>query len=186
MLLPIEINLRSILGTLLIGLLVAVVSMSFRGRTCGCNKTQRVRGDFNSISSALKMYRANNGQLPSTSVGLKALLEKPAGLPATAQWTRLMDDIPLDPWGSPYRYLRDDDDENGFRLFSAGPDKESYSRGNDPDDIASWEPSRPVPETPPEPSKGAVASLIAAVFLSGGLAGIFLRSRPERLFVFAN
>ncbi len=65
---------------------------------------QRVKGDFNSLGSVLKMYKINNGFYPSTAQGLKALVTRPGGTPAPKSWTALADKVPLDPWGQEYTY----------------------------------------------------------------------------------
>ena len=86
-------------------------------------KVQRVDSDFNSITSALKMYKVNNGTYPTQAQGIKALVDMPGGSPAPRRWTRLMDKVPLDPWGNEYGYLfpgRKDPTE--FEIISKGAD----------------------------------------------------------------
>jgi general secretion pathway protein G len=65
---------------------------------------QRVKGDFNSLGSVLKMYKINNGFYPSTAQGLKALVNRPGGSPVPKSWTALADSVPRDPWGEEYIY----------------------------------------------------------------------------------
>lgn len=65
---------------------------------------QRVKGDFNSLGSVLKMYKINNGFYPSTAQGLKALVSRPGGAPVPKSWTQLADSVPIDPWGNEYMY----------------------------------------------------------------------------------
>ncbi|MEN9990732.1 MAG: type secretion system major pseudopilin GspG [Verrucomicrobiota bacterium] len=65
---------------------------------------QRVKGDFNSLGSVLKMYKINNGFYPSTAQGLNALVTRPSGSPAPKSWTALADRVPVDPWGLEYVY----------------------------------------------------------------------------------
>lgn len=65
---------------------------------------QRVKGDFNSLSSVLKMYKINNGFYPSTAQGLNALVSRPSGAPQPKSWTALADRVPTDPWGLEYVY----------------------------------------------------------------------------------
>lgn len=65
---------------------------------------QRVKGDFNSLGSVLKMYKINNGFYPSTAQGLKALVTRPGGSPVPKSWTALADSVPRDPWGEEYIY----------------------------------------------------------------------------------
>ena len=73
--------------------------------------------DIQQICSALKMYRLLTGQCPTTTQGLKALMQNPG----VTNWQAFLDPkIPLDPWGTPYRYTTT---TNGFEIRSAGPDK---------------------------------------------------------------
>lgn len=65
---------------------------------------QRVKGDFNSLGSVLKMYKINNGFYPTTAQGLKALVSRPGGSPVPKSWTALADRVPMDPWGQEYSY----------------------------------------------------------------------------------
>jgi general secretion pathway protein G len=163
---------------------IAVVDLWPKGD--GGSKYQRVRGDFSGITSSLKMYQIQNGSLPSSFDGLEALVNKPARFPAGVQWSRLMDAVPLDPWGNAYMYVREDSLKDGFGLYSLGQDGRSLSHGNDADDIVSWEPAKVLPPLKALYGGAMLALTGAATFMFGGLAGIYLSSRPERLFVFSN
>ncbi|TAE92089.1 MAG: type II secretion system protein GspG [Verrucomicrobia bacterium] len=97
---------------------------------------QRVKGDFNSLGSVLKMYKINNGFYPSTSQGLNALVTRPSGSPAPKSWTALADRVPLDPWGLEYVYR--------FPGSKVATEFELITRGKDgqlgtSDDISSQE-----------------------------------------------
>jgi general secretion pathway protein G len=100
---------------------------------CGCDcmsggtSLQRVKGDMNSISSVVKVYKINSGHFPSTAQGLRALVARPTGDPEPMSWTQLTDRIPLDPWGQEYRYecIQATDGEgqkDQFRIISTGKD----------------------------------------------------------------
>jgi general secretion pathway protein G len=86
-------------------------------------KTQRVEQDFIAVGNALKAYKLTAGSYPSTSQGLKALVEKPGGQPQSDRWTQVMKKLPTDPWGNEYGYLfpgRKDPSE--FEIISKGKD----------------------------------------------------------------
>lgn len=84
---------------------------------------QRVKGDFNSLGSVLKMYKINNGFYPSTAQGLKALVTRPGGTPVPKSWTALADSVPLDPWGQEYTYkFPGSKVATEFELISKGKD----------------------------------------------------------------
>lgn len=86
-------------------------------------KLQRVKGDFQSISSALRMYKINAGAYPTTGQGLQALVEKPTSTPVPKAWTQLSRAVPEDPWGQPYGYkFPGTKDPSEFELISKGKD----------------------------------------------------------------
>jgi len=94
--------------------------------------------DFPRLVAALEMYRNITGDLPTQSQGFQALVERPVDLLPDKKWQKLMTDLPLDPWGHPYLYLRNDRYSGGFGIYSMGKDGISCSAGNDEDDLASW------------------------------------------------
>lgn len=96
-------------------------AVTMMGKITNGAKLKRVDGDFNAITSALKMYQVTNGSYPTQQQGLKALVDSPS--PPPKRWTRLMDQVPLDPWGHEYGYLfpgRKDPTE--FEIISKGED----------------------------------------------------------------
>ncbi len=62
--------------------------------------------DIKSISAALKMYRLDNGDYPTTTQGLRALVEKPTTPPLPGGYPPdgYLPQMPQDPWGNPYVY----------------------------------------------------------------------------------
>lgn len=97
-------------------------------------KLQRVEGDFNALGSALRTYKINAGQYPSTQQGLRALVTRPSGSPQPRRWASLMDSVPLDPWGQEYLYrFPGRKVATEFELISKGIDGQE----NTSDDISS-------------------------------------------------
>ncbi len=87
-------------------------------------KEQRVDADFQAISTQLKTYEMMNYFLPTTDQGLEALVERPTVEPAPRKWRRLLEAVPLDPWGNPYRYRNPGKvNPNSFDLYSFGADR---------------------------------------------------------------
>lgn len=78
--------------------------------------------DIKSISAALKMYRLDNGDYPTTQQGLKALVERPSTPPVPSSWAPggYLSDMPVDPWGNPYAYSSAGN--GSFELKSLGKD----------------------------------------------------------------
>jgi general secretion pathway protein G len=77
-----------------------------------------------------------NGFLPTTEQGLQALVTRPATDPKPTQWHQMLEQVPLDPWQTPYVYENPGKhNPNSFDLYSAGPDRKP---GTD-DDIGNWD-----------------------------------------------
>ena len=97
-------------------------------------KLQRVSADFNAIGSALKTYKINAGNYPTTSQGLQALVSKPTSTPVPKRWTSVLKKLPQDPWMQDYGYkFPGTKDASEFEIISKGKDG---IEGSD-DDISS-------------------------------------------------
>jgi general secretion pathway protein G len=98
-------------------------------------KYARVDADIQNIITQIQLYETQNGSMPSTEQGLKALVERPGGDPPPRRWRQLMPEVPLDPWGVEYQ-LRNPGSKSkvGFDLFSSGKDRKP---GTD-DDLGNW------------------------------------------------
>lgn len=117
----------------IIGLIIGG-AISVMGKVGDGAAIQRVKGDFSSLGSVLKMYKINNGFYPSTAQGLKALVTRPGGTPVPKSWTALADKVPLDPWGQEYEYkFPGSKIPSEFELKTKGKDMQS---GTD-DDMSS-------------------------------------------------
>ncbi|WP_279330659.1 type II secretion system major pseudopilin GspG [Sphingomonas oleivorans] len=90
--------------------------------------------DLRTISAALKMYRLDNGDYPTTEQGLAALSEKPTTGPIPSNWSAegYLAQVPVDPWGRPYVYSSPGK-EGGFDLLSYGKDGKPGGEGLDAD-----------------------------------------------------
>ncbi|RZJ75945.1 MAG: type II secretion system protein GspG, partial [Brevundimonas sp.] len=79
--------------------------------------------DMKTVTSALKMYRLDNGDYPTTEQGLAALSIKPTAGPEAANWQEggYLERAPKDPWGRPYIY-KSPGREGAFELLSYGKD----------------------------------------------------------------
>ncbi len=88
--------------------------------------------DLRTISAALKMYRLDNGDYPTTGQGLPALVEQPTSGPQPINWSPsgYLGQLPQDPWGRDYNYRS----EGGrFELVSLGKDGAVGGDGVDAD-----------------------------------------------------
>ncbi|MCX8493066.1 MAG: type II secretion system major pseudopilin GspG [Chthoniobacterales bacterium] len=85
-------------------------------------KEQRVQSDIQAISMQLRTYEMLNYRKPSTEQGLKALVQMPSSDPKPQHWKKLMESVPLDPWGNQYVYINPGKFKtDGFDLYSFGP-----------------------------------------------------------------
>ena len=86
-------------------------------------KLAPIKGDFQSISSALRAYKTIAGHYPSTEQGLQALVDHPTVPPFPEDWVKIAERVPTDPWRNEYRYrCFPDGSPQPFELISNGPD----------------------------------------------------------------
>ncbi|MHA6720821.1 type II secretion system major pseudopilin GspG [Sphingomonas sp. RS6] len=90
------------------------------------------KGNIASIEGALKMYRLDNGDYPTTGQGLNALVEKPTIPPVPSNWAQggYLSAPPLDAWGKPYEYKSEG---GSFTIRSLGKDGKPGGEGVDAD-----------------------------------------------------
>ena len=78
------------------------------------------KAQMSTISTALELFKLDNGYLPAGTNGLNDLVLKPNGV---TNWHQYMESVPTDPWGHPYSYKYSG--KNSFpeyKIVSAGPD----------------------------------------------------------------
>jgi general secretion pathway protein G len=101
-------------------------------------KETRVQGDINAIATQLQLYEARNSRMPTTDQGIEALVSKPTKEPLPERWTALLEELPKDPWGQPYKYRYPaQKSKKPYDLYTAGKDGID---GNE-DDIGNWKPT---------------------------------------------
>ena len=92
------------------------------------------RTDIASLEVALDAFEIDISRYPTTSEGLKALIEKPSNADAWKQ-PYIKRGVPKDPWGNEYVYKQPGQyNEYGYDLSSAGPDEQMGGE----DDIKNW------------------------------------------------
>ncbi|MBU1086233.1 MAG: type II secretion system major pseudopilin GspG [Candidatus Omnitrophica bacterium] len=120
------------LVVIIISALAAMVLPRLAGRSEQA-RTAAANADINAnIATALKLYELDNGQFPSTSEGLQALLTKPA---TANTWNGpYLEKEPIDPWGRKYEYKSPGQNRpQDYDLFSLGRDAQPSE-----DDINNW------------------------------------------------
>lgn len=96
----------------------------------------KAKQDLTAISSALNLYKLDNFRYPTTDQGLEALVKKPTHPPIPPHWKPYLQQLPMDPWGHPYRYLSPGR-YGPFDVWSLGADGEPGGEGMDAD-IGNW------------------------------------------------
>jgi general secretion pathway protein G len=110
-------------------------------RNVGDAKTSAIRSQIEIFGLALDTYRLDNDYYPSTTQGLEALRQVPAGEPEARNWRGpyLKKAVPLDPYGRPYIYKSPGEvNRDSYDLLSLGRDGQSGGAGED-EDVNSWE-----------------------------------------------
>jgi general secretion pathway protein G len=102
----------------------------------GSSRIKAAKVQIQSISTALELYKVDTGRYPSTSEGLKALVEAPPGAQAWNGPYLAKKDVPSDPWGRPYLY-RSPGEHGAFDVESLGADNQPGGVGEN-EDVGSW------------------------------------------------
>nr|HID59254.1 type II secretion system protein GspG [Desulfobacterales bacterium] len=99
-------------------------------------RQMKAMAQIQSIETALKLYRLDNGQYPSTEQGLQALVEPPTVGRLPRHWRRggylEKGRVPKDPWGNDYVYLCPGL-HGEYDLMTYGADGEPGGEGEDRD-----------------------------------------------------
>lgn len=132
---------RRIAGFTLIELMVVLVILGLLGGLVGprlfgnvdTSKIKTADAQIKMIRSALHAYRLEVGNYPTTAEGLSVLNTPPQQASTLWNGPYLEDDLPLDPWQTPYRYESPAKNNQGFVLYSLGADKNVGGEGIDAD-----------------------------------------------------
>jgi len=91
---------------MILGILATVVVVNVMGRPDEA-RIAKAKQDVRALSTALRLYKLDNFNYPSTEQGLEALVEKPTGQPEAPNWKAggYIETLPKDPWGRDYIYL---------------------------------------------------------------------------------
>ena len=119
---------------IILGILAAIVAPNVIGRV-GDAQITAAKSDIRGIENALKLYRLDNFNYPSSEQGLQALITRPAD-PNIRNWKQYLERLPQDPWGNPYLYLNPGN--NGeIDIYTLGRDGRPGGEGED-SDIGNW------------------------------------------------
>jgi general secretion pathway protein G len=123
---------------IILGILVGLIVPRFMEKPEKA-RVVKAKMQIESISAALKEYKLDNGDYPTTEQGLEALAEKPSigKIPKKYPEKGYLPKIPKDPWGNDYVYTSPGE-HGDFDLISYGADGEEGGEGKDAD-VQSWE-----------------------------------------------
>jgi general secretion pathway protein G len=124
----------------ILGILAGLIIPRIMGRPEEA-KQLKAKMQIESIETALKLYKLDNGIYPDTEQGLQALVEKPDAGTLPKKWRTggylEKGKVPKDPWGNNFIYLSPGA-HGDYDLISYGAD--GVQGGEDKNkDIESWE-----------------------------------------------
>jgi general secretion pathway protein G len=118
----------------IIGLLAGIVAPQYFAQI-GKSNSKVAKAQIESFGQALDQYRLDVGHYPTTEQGLASLRKLPQ---QETRWQGpyLKRDIPPDPWGHPYVYVRPGT-HGDYDLISLGADGQPGGEG-EATDVTSW------------------------------------------------
>jgi general secretion pathway protein G len=124
----------------ILGILAGLIVPRIMGRPDEARQA-KARIQIESMETALKLYKLDNGSYPTTEQGLQALVEAPEVGELAQSWREggylEKGKIPKDPWNNEYIYLSPGT-QGDFDLISYGADGELGGEGKNKD-IANWD-----------------------------------------------
>lgn len=124
----------------ILGILAGMIMPKLIGRTDDA-KIVKAKVDMAALDTALKLYKLDNGEYPTTEQGLRALIEPPEKEGGSENWKKggylEKQALPKDPWGRDFIYLSPGA-HGDYDIISYGAD--GVPGGEDKNkDIKSWE-----------------------------------------------
>lgn len=115
---------------LIIGLLTGIVAPRFLSQI-GRSERTAAKAQIDAFDKALEAFRIDMGRYPSETEGLRVLVQ-PVSDP---RWRGpyLKNDVPQDPWGSPYEYHCPSTRGKDYDVISLGRDRLPGGSGDDAD-----------------------------------------------------
>lgn len=124
----------------ILGILAGLIIPRIMGRPDEA-RAAKARIQIESLETALKLYKLDNGTYPTTDQGLLSLVEAPGGGQLAKNWRQggylEKGKVPKDPWDRDFVYVSPGV-HGDYDLSSTGADGEPGGEGKDKD-INSWE-----------------------------------------------
>ena len=101
----------------------------------------RAIADIEGLGTALDLFKADNGDYPTTEQGLQALREAPSGLRNwNGPYLKGQSGVPKDRWGNEYLYLQPGvRNPDAYDLWTRGQDGQDGGEGPNAD-VGNWTP----------------------------------------------
>jgi len=123
----------------ILSLLAVLVGPKIIGRSDDA-KVADAKVQIRNLETALKLYKLDSGNFPTTEQGLQALVSKPSvgKIPNNYKAEGYLENksVPKDPWGNDYVYLSPGE-HGDYDLYSFGADGVRGGEGKNAD-IESW------------------------------------------------
>jgi general secretion pathway protein G len=123
----------------ILSLLAVLVGPKIIGRSDDA-KVADAKVQIRNLETALKLYKLDSGNFPTTEQGLQALVSKPTvgKIPNNYKAEGYLENksVPKDPWGTDYVYLSPGE-HGDYDLYSFGADGVRGGEGKNAD-IESW------------------------------------------------
>lgn len=124
----------------ILGILAGLIVPRIMGRPEEAKRT-KARLQIESLETAVKLFKLDNGYYPTTEQGLQALVEQPESGRIPKSWRKggylEKGSVPKDPWGNEFVFISPG--VNGdYDVISYGADGTAGGEENDKD-INSWE-----------------------------------------------
>jgi general secretion pathway protein G len=124
----------------ILGILAGLIVPRIMGRPDEARQL-KAKMQIESLETALKLYKLDNGAYPSTDQGIEALVAPPDTPPVPQKWRDggylEKGKVPVDPWGNSFVYLSPGV-HGDYDISSYGADGVSGGDGKN-SDINSWE-----------------------------------------------
>ena len=92
-------------------------------------KVETAKIQIDALGAAVDSFHVDNGRFPTNEEALKALIERPAGLPSwDGPYIKKKDSL-IDPWGEPYKY-RVPGKNGEYDVYTFGSDKKEGGEGD--------------------------------------------------------
>jgi general secretion pathway protein G len=122
-------TLLELMVVLLILALIATIAAPQVTKHLRKAKLETAKIQVDALSAAVDSFNIDNGRFPTNDEALKALVEKPAGLPSwDGPYIKKKESL-VDPWGEPYKY-RIPGSSREYDVYSLGSDRKEGGEGD--------------------------------------------------------